>query len=157
MKQNEQDNSGVKVPPPLIYALVLVVGLTLHFVFPVRFLPLGWIQLAVGLPIAGIAGGLAIWAFWTMRRAETTFSVYESTTTIVTQGAYRFSRNPAYLSLTIVYIGIALAVNALWILVLAPVTVVSINLSVIKHEEQYLKLKFGDEYLRYMTRVRRWI
>ena len=157
MKQNEQDNSGVKVPPPLVYVLVFVVGLALHFIFPVRFLPFGWVQLAVGLPILGIAGGLVLWALWTMRRAATTFSMYKPTTTIVTQGAYRFSRNPAYLALTIVYIGIALAVNALWILVLAPVTVVSISLSVIKNEERYLELKFGDEYLRYKTRVRRWI
>ena len=47
--------------------------------------------------------------------------------------------------------------NALWILILAPVAVVSISLSVIKREERYLELKFGDEYIRYKTRVRRWI
>ena len=106
MKQNAQDSSGVKVPPPLIYALVFVVGLAFHFIFPVDFLPFGWVQLlAIGLPIGGIAVGLALWAVWTMRQAATTFSVYQPTTTIVTQGAYRFSRNPAYLSLTIVYIG----------------------------------------------------
>ena len=157
MEQTEQDNSGVRVPPPLVYVLVLVVGSALHFIYPVQYLTLGWVQLAVGLPITGVAGGLAIWAFRTMRRAETTFSVYESTTTIVSQEPYRFSRNPAYLSLAILYVGIALSVNALWILVLAPVTVAIITLIVIKREERYLEQKFGEEYLRYKARVRRWI
>ena len=157
MTQSEQDNSGVRVPPPLVYVLVLAVGLALHFVFPVNYMPLGWVQLAVGLPVAAIAGGLAIWAYRTMSSAATTFSVYESTTKIVDEGPYRFSRNPAYLALTILYTGIALAVNALWILALAPVTVAIISLIVIKREERYLERKFGDEYLRYKARVRRWI
>ncbi len=145
------------MPPPLVYVLILAVGLALHFIYPLRFLPLGWVQLAVGLPVLAFAGGLAIWAVRTMRKAETTFSVYESTSAIVAQGPYRFSRNPAYLSLTILYVGIALSVNALWILVLAPVTVLSVSLIVIRHEERYLRAKFGDEYLRYKARVRRWI
>ena len=55
MTQSEQDNSGVRVPPPLVYVLVLAVGLALHFVFPVNYMPLGWVQLAVGLPLGASA------------------------------------------------------------------------------------------------------
>ena len=80
-----------------------------------------------------------------------------ATTAVVRHGPFRFSRNPMYLSLTGLYVGIAVSVNALWVTVLLPVALVSIMVGVIAREESYLERKFGTEYTRYKTTVRRWL
>jgi protein-S-isoprenylcysteine O-methyltransferase Ste14 len=72
-------------------------------------------------------------------------------------GPFRFSRNPQYLSVNIIYTGIAISFNALWPIVFLPVVLVIMREGVIKREERYLERKFGEEYLSYKARVRRWI
>ena len=157
MQQDETDSPGVMFPPPLAHFGMLIAGLALHFAFPRRFLPGIWLQLAIGLPLITISGILALSASWTMCRAETEINAYKPTTAIVTRGPFRFSRNPLYLSLTVLYIGIATSVNALWAMVLLPVALVAISRGVINREERYLERKFGQEYLRYKARARRWL
>ena len=157
MKQDETDSPGVMFLPPLAHFGMLVAGLALHFAFPQRFLPGIWLQLAIGLPLIAISVIPAIWAARTMRRAETEISSSKPTTAIVVRGPFRFSRNPMYLALTVLYIGIATSVNALWAIVLLPVALVALSLGVINREERYLERKFGQEYLRYKARVRRWL
>jgi protein-S-isoprenylcysteine O-methyltransferase Ste14 len=72
-------------------------------------------------------------------------------------GVFRFSRNPLYLSLTLLYIGISLLFNALWALLLLLPLLVIVQIGVIQREEVYLERKFSDEYLRYKAQVRRWL
>ena len=72
-------------------------------------------------------------------------------------GPYRLTRNPAYLGMALVYIGIALLADALWVLVPLPVVLLIIDRMVIAREERYLERKFGQEYLDYKGRVRRWV
>ena len=151
------DNANVRFFPPLAYAVPMAVGLGLHFALSDRFIPQGWLQLAVGLPLMAASGLLAAWASMTMRRAGTTVDVFKSTTAVVARGPFRFSRNPMYLSLTGLYLGIAVSVNALWVLVLLPVALVSITIGVIAREESYLERKFGAEYISYKSAVRRWL
>ena len=76
---------------------------------------------------------------------------------MVTQGPFRYTRNPAYLSMTIIYTGISSLVNALWAILLLPVALLVIQRGVIEREERYLERKFGEEYIRYKAQVRRWI
>ena len=70
-------------------------------------------------------------------------------------GPYRFTRNPMYLGLVFILAGLVLLANALWPLILLPVVIV--RRAVIDREERYLTAKFGEEYLRYLARVRRWL
>ena len=76
---------------------------------------------------------------------------------MVTQGPFQYTRNPAYLSMTIIYTGISSLVNALWAILLLPVALLVIQRGVIEREERYLERKFGEEYIRYKAQVRRWI
>ena len=92
-----------------------------------------------------------------LARAKTTHNVRQPTTTIVADGVFRYSRNPMYLSLTLLYLGIASLFNSLWMLLLILPVLVVVQLGVIAREERYLERKFGEEYLRYKARVRRWI
>jgi protein-S-isoprenylcysteine O-methyltransferase Ste14 len=59
--------------------------------------------------------------------------------------------------MTMMYAGIAALANALWAIVFLPVALLVIQRGVIEREERYLERKFGEEYLNYKARVRRWI
>ena len=156
MPNDEQDKAGAVAPPPLIYLGALVLGLLLNRRFPTAFLPrtiarrLGWLLLSAGVLLLG-------WFEWTVRHAGTTDSPYEAVSHLVTQGPFNYTRNPAYLSMTIIYTAIATLANALWAIVLLPVALLVIQRGVIEREERYLEGKFGEEYLNYKARVRRWI
>lgn len=151
-----EDKAGVIALPPLIYGTALVIGLVLHFVFPMRFLPqtparwFGVLLILISIPI-GVSAVRAL------ARAKTTFDTRKPTTAVVTDGAFRYSRNPMYLSMTLLYVGIAFLVNSPWILLLVLPLVVVIQWGVVEREERYLERKFGEEYLRYKANVRRWI
>jgi len=150
------DNPGVIAPPPLIYAGALATGLLANRLYPIAFLPrglsrvLGW-PLIVGGPVVGSLG------LREMKRADTNVDPREPTTAIVTGGPYRFTRNPLYLSMTLIYAGITALANALPAALLLPVVLHIMRRGVIEREERYLERKFGDEYLDYKARVRRWI
>ena len=100
---------------------------------------------------------IAITAFRAMSRAQTSFDPRKPTTAIVTAGPFRYSRNPMYISLTLLYLGMALLINVLWILLLVVPLLVVMQRGVIAREEAYLERKFGEEYLSYKAQVRRWI
>ena len=156
MPGDEQDKAGVVAPPPLIYLGALVFGLLLNRRFPVAFLPrmvargLGWTLLGAGVL-------LLVWFEREMRRADTPASPYKPSSRVATEGPFRYTRNPGYLSMAMIYTGIAARANALWAILLLPVALLVIQRGVIEREERYLEGKFGEEYLSYKVQVRRWI
>jgi protein-S-isoprenylcysteine O-methyltransferase Ste14 len=81
---------------------------------------------------------------------------WKPTTAIVTTGPYRITRNPAYVGMALAYAGIAVMSDALWVLAPLPLVLLVIDRGVIAREERYLERKFGQEYLDYKDRVRRW-
>jgi protein-S-isoprenylcysteine O-methyltransferase Ste14 len=152
----EQDNAGVVARPPLIYLGALALGLGLHAASPVPALP-GTVARALGVVLIAGAVAIAAPAFRAMARARTSFRTERPTTAIVTDGPFRYTRNPIYVALTLLYLGIGMLLNALWVLLLIVPVVGLMRLGVIAREERYLERKFGDEYLRYKARVRRWL
>jgi len=134
----------------------LLLGLLIHYFYPIGFLPesvsvwFGVVLIIVSIPIA-------LFAVLALKGAETPLDVRKPTTAIVNDGIYWFSRNPMYVSLALVYLGIACWVNSLWILLLMAPVLVVVNQGIIKREERYLEQKFSGEYLRYKSEVRRWI
>lgn len=156
MAETQPDHAGVIAPPPLIYAAGLGVGFLLHKWLPLKLLPRNlpsWLGgLLVGLSF--IPGGAAARMF---RRANTHLDPFHPTTAIVTRGPYKYTRNPIYLSFTLLYVAIATAVNSLTMLLPLPIVLLVMQRGVIEREEAYLERKFGDTYLRYKTSVRRWI
>jgi protein-S-isoprenylcysteine O-methyltransferase Ste14 len=153
---DEQDKAGVLAPPPLIYLGALIFGLILGRRFPISFLPRKMAR-GIGWPLLG--GGVLLlgWFEWAMRQADTPASPYKPVERIATEGPFRYSRNPGYLSMAMVYAGIASLANALWAILLLPVALLVIRRGVIEREERYLERKFDEEYLSYKARVRRWI
>ncbi len=156
MPNDERDNAGVVAPPPLIYAGPLLLGLLLNRKLEISFLPRGMASI-LGWPLLG--GGVLLmgWFFRTMKRADTPIDPREPVSKIVTDGPFRYTRNPAYLGMTMTYTGLASLANALPAVLLLPAPLLVMRRGVIEREERYLEDKFGEEYLRYKEQVRRWI
>jgi len=150
------DHAGVKVPPPLIYAGVFGVGMLLQQFFPVELLhiPMGRIVAFVCISIAAILGVWGLVSFWL---ARTNPLPDKPSTVLVMVGPYRLTRNPMYMSLIFLYVGLAIWFDIFWALVLLPLCIAIIRYYVIAKEEGYLERKFGQEYLDYKARVRRWL
>jgi len=147
---------GVIAFPPALYAGTLFAGLLLYFLFPIYLLPRS-VAIALGAAIIFVASLIAILAIRAMCRASTAVNPSLPTTAIVSGGVFGFSRNPIYLSFTLLYCGIALLFNAFWAFLFLLPLIAVMHTGVIQREENYLEQKFGDEYLRYKARVRRCI
>ncbi len=147
--------AGVIAPPPVVFLGVLGLGFVLESLLPGAALP-AWAQwVGAVVIVAGVA--LLVSFELAFKRAGTDANPYRPSTALATEGPYRFSRNPGYLGMAITYIGIALAAEAPWALVmLVPATLV-IQYGVIAREEHYLERLFGEEYLSYKRTTRRWI
>jgi protein-S-isoprenylcysteine O-methyltransferase Ste14 len=156
MKDTVKDNAGVIAPPPLIYALTLVLGLFLHQRLPLPLVPRKMKNLLGGLLIGGaVVPGLL--ALRKMRRAGTNINPTQPTTALILEGPYRLTRNPIYLGMTLLYTGITILANTLWPILLLPGVLFVMTRGVIEREEAYLEQKFGQPYLAYKARVRRWL
>jgi protein-S-isoprenylcysteine O-methyltransferase Ste14 len=148
-------NLGI-VRPPLVYLGSLALGLLLHLAWPVRLVS-GAVSTPLGLTAVLVAVALFLSAVRTFRTAGTPVPGNRPTTTIVRTGPYRFSRNPIYLSFSLLQLGVALWVNSLWLLVTLIPALALMSVVVIPREEHYLETRFPSDYLPYKASVRRWL
>jgi protein-S-isoprenylcysteine O-methyltransferase Ste14 len=153
---DEQDNPGVIAPPPLIFLSGLVLGGFVSWFYPFLILPDGFAGIFGNLLFLSGIGLIAI-AFVQMRKAKTNIEPWKPTTAIIDSGLYGLSRNPIYLAMVLIYLGLSLLVNSVWLLIFLPLVLLVIHFGVIVREEKYLEGKFGEDYLDYKKRVRRWI
>jgi protein-S-isoprenylcysteine O-methyltransferase Ste14 len=112
---------------------------------------------ALAIALFVISGIIMMTTTRLMLRKKTDPRLDRPTKRIVTEGFFKYSRNPLYLSVMLIYCGIAIHANSLWLILWIPVLLVSLERGVVLREEKYLEGKFGDEYLQYKKRVRRWI
>ena len=150
---------GVKFPPPLLFVAAFTAGWLLHRQWPRFLLPDGW---ATAREIAGAAFGLVgitviLWALATFHRHRTAIYPNRPASRIVRDGPYRRTRNPMYVSMTLLYVGLALIVNSWLPLVFLPVALLLLVQLVVAREERYLRSAFGEEYASYCREVGRWL
>lgn len=150
------DNPGVWLPPPLMILAGLGVGLAVDG----RLTPpdLNAVPLIVAGLAAAVAGlMLGISALGLFHHKGTKPEPWKPSSALVADGVYRFTRNPMYLGMMLIYAGIALIVGGPWTAAaLVPVFLI-FNVYVIAREEAYLERRFGDVYIAYRSRVRRWL
>jgi protein-S-isoprenylcysteine O-methyltransferase Ste14 len=152
----ETDSSGAMRPIPIVFLLFMWLGVYLNNAWPMSFIP--WSNRGIiGAVVVACSIGLYGWCLISFRRAGTTVDLARPTTAIVTNGPYRFSRNPIYVSLTLLCIGVAIQVDSLWVLLLTIPSILIVHFMVILKEEKYLSEKFGEEYVQYKKSVRRWL
>ena len=158
MSKVDSGERGAKVrfPPPLVYLAFILLGFALRYVM----LPPNadsFIMRAAGIAIV-LAGFWLIAEAWKLfKRTGQDPRPWKPSPEMVLSGPYRFTRNPIYLGMMLGLIGLAVALNSLWLLLtLAPFALV-IRYGVVAREEAYLERKFGDVYRHYRARVRRWL
>ena len=155
------DSAGVRFPPPLLFVAGFLAGLALDrwvYDFPLAgasairpmLATLGWF-------FAGTAFALVGWAFATFLRARTAIIPHRPASQLVRAGPYRYTRNPMYVSLVLLYTGLALVFDTAWPLVVLPFVVTALHVLVIAREEAYLARAFGGAYVEYTREVRRWL
>jgi protein-S-isoprenylcysteine O-methyltransferase Ste14 len=155
---DKEDQRPSSIPwPALLFPGGLVAGLALN-----RFYRLSWPGLddlpahviGYGLGVAGVA--LMAWGFLTLYQAGTTVLPHKGVDRLVTHGAFRFRRNPIYMGEVLLFLGLAEATHNLWLAIMAPVFAVGVMALAILPEERHLEARFGDDYLDYKSRTRRW-
>jgi protein-S-isoprenylcysteine O-methyltransferase Ste14 len=148
--------AGVLIFPPLLFTGTLAVGLLAHWLDPRPLLP-SWPARIAGLLLLVGSAGLVLAAERAFKRAGTNVRPDQPSLALVSDGPFRFTRNPMYVATTGLYLAVALLLNALWPVVLAIPMLMVLHWGVVRREERYLESKFGDPYRRYRERVRRWI
>jgi protein-S-isoprenylcysteine O-methyltransferase Ste14 len=154
----EPDSAGVRFPPPFVYLGALLLGLAAERFVTQRSFGIDWrLLVATGalLFVAGAAMMLA--AAGLFRRLGTNVPPSQPTTLIATTGPYRWTRNPMYLGMALIYAGLAIGFDGPIAFALLPLVLIAIQTQVIAREERYLETKFGDDYRRYKAEVRRWL
>lgn len=148
--------AGVLAPPPLIVGVPMLVALLLGWWRPWPLPRAAW---AVPLGIGMVAIGFlcVIPSIAAFRRARTHPEPWKPTKALVTGGLYRVTRNPMYLGMLLVYLGITLAERTVWPLLPLPLVVLAFEVGVIRREERYLARRFGPDYDAYRRQVRRWL
>src|SRR5215471_4223629 len=147
----------LKLPPPAWAFLYLIIAGTVSWFYPWRaLLDLRLVRLGLALVAIGIA--ISIWAFLLFRREGTEIDpTSETNKSLVVRGAFRFTRNPMYLGLVIVTLGIAFWVGALPMFAVPLLVFVTTNWAYIPFEEAKMRRQFGATFDNYTSRVRRWI
>lgn len=156
--QIDPDSAGVRFPPPIAFAGTLLAGWVLGRLLGSPGIPLhgwhmvrnlGWLGLFAGAAILMSAAGL-------FRKSGTNIEPWKPVSALVTDGVYRWTRNPMYLGMTLIYAGAALLLDSFVALALLIPLIIVIRKEVIEREEAYMTARFGDEYRDYQARTRRW-
>lgn len=155
----DSDSAGVRLPPPLLFIGALVAGLLLGKLLGQPGIPLrgwhlarnlGWLSLVAG-------GAIMLTAIGLFRKAGTEMKPWKRVSSFVTDGVYRWTRNPMYLGMALIYAGLALIFDSLIALLLLVPVIFILQREVIEREERYMESRFGSAYRDYKARVRRWI
>lgn len=152
----QDDSAQVRIPPPLVLLGAIALSWIMDWIweFPV-FHP--GVHLWLGWTLFLGALAVAIWCVTIFRGADTAIPPWETTTTIVSQGPYRFSRNPIYLCMLVALAGVSSLFNTGWGFVLEVPFFLYLRYYVIEKEEAYLETKFKESYLKYKKTTRRWV
>jgi protein-S-isoprenylcysteine O-methyltransferase Ste14 len=151
-----EDTVGFRLWPPVAIGGPLLVGwlVTLLWGDPVG---LGRWRVLLGGVLVLLFVLWNGWALWLFRRHETGLLPGQATHAMIEDGPFRLSRNPLYVGLLALYLGLTLLAPTFWGLVLFPAAVLLVLWGAIQPEERFLRDRFGAPYDDYTRRVRRWL
>jgi protein-S-isoprenylcysteine O-methyltransferase Ste14 len=156
------ETAGVIARPPLLFLAALALGFIVDHLLPLPFpiarvSPAHWISATIACFMIVIGLVLAAAGIRNFAHAATPVPSNQPVRALVTTGIHGWSRNPIYVGMFLLYLGIGLVVRSPWVLLLALPLAITIRFGVIAREEVYLERRFGDAYSDYKARVRRWL
>ena len=150
------DTPGIRVIPLAIYLAALLVGFLVDWLWPVRLLPDPMRYGLGGLLV--LASLVAIYpVLRSLKRAKTPFDTRRAENALVTEGLFGYSRNPGYVSMIVLCVGIAVLADNMWVIATTAIATVFLDRHVVAAEERHLEARFGAAYRTYKSRVRRWL
>ena len=158
MSNSSSDRPRVIIFPPIILAATIALGVALQWLLPTNELANVSLVWRVALGITFIFAGVLLAATGRrlLVRLGTNVSPLQPTTTLATDGIYKWTRNPLYSGGTLVMLGIAFVFALDWLFLLIVPSIFVLHFGVVRREEQYLERKFGDRYRQYKLQVPRY-
>lgn len=154
--QEDRKGAAVKFPPPAIFVILIFIGAGLDYVWPIGVgVPASFEVVGIALVLFAVA--VAILVNGSFKRLGTAIEPWKPTTKIITSGFFAWSRNPIYTGFCLFNIGLGIAFNSFWILISFIPAAILVYYIAIAKEEAYLEKKFGEDYIAYKNKVRRWI
>jgi len=156
---DRKDIPGVIAPPPLIALAAVLIGLLLDWRAPLHLL--ATLLSPWGCGFAGgilVASGLAIGLAGRQRfvEADTNINPWKPALHLTTTGVYRYVRNPMYVGMLVIAVGLGIAFASDWTLVMVVPSALVMHFGVVVREERYLEAKFGEPYRQYKAGAARW-
>jgi len=152
-----QDTPAVRIPPPVIVVVFLILGLACDYFMNYTFgSAVVWLKY-IGIVLCVVGLGIAVVCAVMYRKAETSILPHTADSNMIETGPFGWSRNPIYLSMLLIFIGVSFIMDAPAALLFAVPAYLALRYYVIAREEAYLTRRFGDAYTSYQSRVRRWI
>jgi protein-S-isoprenylcysteine O-methyltransferase Ste14 len=150
--QSAQGGARVRLPPPVVFGAAILIGALIPGLRTSVWTsaPAGAVLIVLGVALAG-------WAVGWFRRTGQDPAPWKPSPELISRGPYRFSRNPMYVGMTVITIGLGGLLARGWIALLAPVALWLVHRTAVLREEAYLAEKFGEPYLAYKARVRRYL
>lgn len=156
--ENKKDSPGVYIPPPLFYVLIFLAAIFLQKKVSIDDSFFQWqIMKVAGIFMLIVSLFFSITSLRTFFQSKNTLILVKPASSLQTNGIYKISRNPMYLGLTFVYIGLTFLIGNWWNIILFPLLILIIQEYIIKREEKYLERAFAQGYLDYKLKVRRWL
>lgn len=144
------------MPPPLPNLLGAIVGWLLGWLLPWSIGDYRNV-LPVGLGLMALVVVLGVAMARAFKRHGTPADPAKETTAIIDSGPFKYSRNPAYVTVALLQVALGFLFNNAWMVLLTLPASLVVHYAVVLREEAYLERKFGGKYLRYKSRVRRWL
>lgn len=145
----------MRIRPPLVFILSLLVAFVLHKTVPTVFIYEPYNAVGAAVVVAGFL--LMCWTVWTFDKNKTSYKVDTLPSVLVTEGPMKFSRNPIYLGFVLMLVGVSIYVGSALMFAGPVVFFTAINNHQIPLEERTLEKKFGKKYIDYKKKVRRWL
>ncbi len=157
MKKKIRNHPNIAVLPPFIIGIPFGLGTLLQFIFPILLPSSPWIGITLGIFCAIPSAILLLMSHVEFRNAKTSMLPRSKSRVLIVNGPFKFTRNPIYAGLSLLYAGISLGTSSFWLLIFLPIIIIALHYFVILPEEHYLESRFSEEYRAYKNRVRRWV
>jgi protein-S-isoprenylcysteine O-methyltransferase Ste14 len=156
MQPNSQTNPGIRVIPPIIFLVALGVAFLADWMWPIQLLP-DAVRYTLGPALVTASFAVMPWVLGAFKRAQTPFNTRRAAVSLVRDGPFRYSRNPGYLAMSVLCVGIAVLTSNVWIPFALVAALAFLHRHVILAEERHLEALFSDDYRAYKGHVRRWL
>ncbi len=149
-------HTSMRLISPTYFNSFILLAIILHFFFPIQII-LGYPFTLTGLVPVIIGLFINLQARRTFKEARTTDNFFGNPKVLITEGIFRYSRNPMYLGGIVLSFGLAILLGSLVSFIFPIILFLLLDFLYIPYEEDRLKTIFGKKYLEYKKRVRKWI